>query len=400
MTAKTDYGYGNSMPAISRQSRLDDCHNIDDVRELARKRLPRFVYDYLEGGADDEFTLSRNRSVFSELYLLQRILVDISGLDTSTTVLGEKVGAPIILTSTGANRLYHAEGELAVARAAAAANIIQVLASTAMVSFDEVAAETDGPKWCQMYVLKDRGFTRELTAHCRNLGYKAMVLTADCAVAGNRERDYRNRFTLPPRPTLKVLQQLAARPGWLWEYLRAPAYNFPNFAGALDNHDDVASIVQWFGNQMDTTFTWKDAARLAEEWNGPFVVKGITHVEDARLAAETGAAGISLSSHGGRQLDHAPSPMEVLPEVVDAVGDRLEIFIDSGFRRGTDIVKALALGARACLIGRPYLYGLAAGGEAGVARTLEIFRSELERDMALMGLTSIAEISSDCVRRR
>ena len=388
------------MPAPSRQIRLNNCHNIDDLRELARKRLPRFVFDYLEGGADDEFTLSRNRGIFSELYLLQRILVDVSEVDTSTTVLGEEVGAPIILTSTGANRLYHPDGELAVARAAAGANVIQILASTAMASFDEVAAATDGPKWCQMYELKDRGITRELAAHCRELGYNAMVLTADCKVAGNRERDYRNRFTLPPRPTLKVLQQLAMRPGWLWEYLTSPAYNFPNFAGALGSHDDVSSIVQWFGNQMDPTFTWQDAARLAEDWEGPFVVKGITHVEDAKLAAEIGAQGISLSSHGGRQLDHAPSPVEVLQEVVDAVGDRLEVFIDSGFRRGTDIIKALALGARACLIGRPYLYGLAAGGEAGVARTLEIFRSELERDMALMGITSIAEISSDCVRRR
>ena len=388
------------MPVLPRRSRLNHCHNIDDLREAARKRLPRFIFDYLEGGADDEFTLNRNRSVFSEYYLLQRVLVDIAGIDTSTTVLGEKVALPIIFTSTGANRLYHPDGELAVARAAAEANIIQVLAATAMVSFDDVAAETDGHKWCQMYVLKDRGFTRELTAQCRDLGYKAMVLTADCAVAGNRERDYRNRFTLPPRPNLKVLQQLAARPGWSREYLTSPAYNFPNFAGALDSHDDVASIVQWFGNQMDTTFTWKDAARLAEEWNGPFVVKGITHVEDARLAAEIGAAGISLSSHGGRQLDHAPSPVEVLQEVVDAVGDKLEVFIDSGFRRGTDIIKALALGARACLIGRPYLYGLAAGGEAGVARALDIFRAELERDMALMGITGIAGITSDCIRIR
>ena len=385
---------------MSIKSRLNNCHNIEDLRAVARKRLPRFVYDYLEGGADDEFTLSRNRGVFSELYLLQRVLVDISGMDTSTTVLGEQVGLPLILTSTGANRLYHAEGELAVARAAARANVVQVLASTAMVSFDQVAATTDGPKWCQMYVLKDRGFTRELTAQCRELGYQAMVLTADCAVAGNRERDYRNQFTLPPRPTPKVLRQLAARPGWLWEYLTSPAYDFPNFAGALERHDDMASIVQWFGSQLDQTFTWEDAAKLAQDWGGPFVVKGITHVEDAKLAADIGAQGISLSSHGGRQLDHAPSPVEVLQEVVDAVGDKLEVYIDSGFRRGTDIIKALALGARACLVGRPYLYGLAAGGEAGVTRALEIFRTELERDMALMGITSIAGITPDCVRRR
>ena len=388
------------MAVLPRRSRLNHCHNIDDLREAARKRLPRFIFDYLEGGADDEFTLNRNRGVFAEYYLLQRVLVDIAGIDTSTTVLGEKVALPIVLTSTGANRLYHPDGELAVARAAAEANIVQILAATAMVSFDDVATETDGRKWCQMYVLKDRGFTRELTAHCRQLGYRAMVLTADCTVAGNRERDYRNRFTLPPKPTLKTLQQLSVRPGWLWEYLRSPAYSFPNFAGALDSHDDVASIVQWFGNQMDTTFTWEDAAKLAEEWGGPFVIKGITSVEDARLAAGIGAHGISLSSHGGRQLDHAPSPMEVLQEVVDSVGDKLEVFIDSGFRRGTDIIKALALGARACLIGRPYLYGLTAGGEAGVARTIEILRSELERDMALMGITSIAGITPDCLRRR
>ena len=388
------------MRGIIPSSRLSHCHNIDDLRELARKRLPRFVFDYLEGGADDEFTLARNRSVFAESYLLQRILVDISGIDTSTTVLGEKVSLPIIFTSTGANRLYHPDGELVVGRAAANGNIIQILASTAMVSFDDVAAETDTPKWCQMYMLKDRGVTRELAARCRELGYKAMVLTADCTVAGNRERDNRNQFTLPPKPTLKVLMQLSVRPGWLLEYLSAPAYEFPNFADALAGHDDVSTIVEWFGNQMDTAFTWEDAAKLAQEWNGPFVIKGITSVEDARLAVEVGAAGISLSSHGGRQLDHAPSPMEVLQEVVDAVGDKLEVFIDSGFRRGTDIVKALALGARACLIGRPYLYGLAAGGEAGVARTIDIFRSELERDMALMGISSIAGITPDCIRRR
>jgi L-lactate dehydrogenase (cytochrome) len=227
-----------------------------------------------------------------------------------------------------------------------------------------------------------------------------MVLTADCATTGNRERDYRNQFTIPPKPTAKILGQLLRRPGWTWEYLRSPAYNFPNFADALKKHEDVSTIVQWFGNQLDTSFTWDDAAAMAEEWGGPFVVKGITSVEDAKLAAEIGAAAISLSSHGGRQLDHAPSPMEVLQEVVDAVGDRLEVYIDSGFRRGTDIVKALALGARACLIGRPYCYGLAAGGEAGVSRIIEIFRSEIGRDMALMGITRIEAITRDCVKWR
>jgi L-lactate dehydrogenase (cytochrome) len=382
------------------ERRLSNCHNVDDLRELARKRLPKFVYDYLEGGADDEVTLARNRAVFSEYYLLQRILVDISELDTSTTVLGENVSLPIICTSTGANRLYHSDGEMAVARAAEKANIIQILASTAMTSFDDIAAATKGPKWCQMYVLKDRGFTKELTSHCSGLGYKAMVLTADCTVAGNRERDYKNQFTLPPKPTPKVIGQLMMRPGWVMEYLRAPTYNFPNFADALSGHDDVDSIVQWFGNQMDITFTWKDAAIMGEEWNGPFVIKGITSVEDAKLAAEIGASGISLSSHGGRQLDHAPSPLEILEEVVDAVGDKLEVYMDSGFRRGTDVVKALALGAKACLIGRPYLYGLSAGGEAGVSKAIDIFKTELERNMGLMGITSVEDISRDCVRWR
>jgi L-lactate dehydrogenase (cytochrome) len=382
------------------QSRVKNCHNVNDLRELARERLPKFVYDYLEGGADDEVTMERNRSVFSELYLLQRILVDISGLDTSTEILGEKVSLPIICTSTGANRLYNSDGEMTVAKAADKANIIQILASTAMTSFDDIATATKGPKWCQMYVLKDRGFTKELTAHCHSLGYKAMVLTADCTVAGNRERDIRNQFTLPPKPTPKVVLQLMMRLAWVLEYLRAPAYKFPNFADALSGHDDVDSIVQWFGNQMDITFNWKDAEIMGQEWDGPFVIKGITSVEDAKLAAEIGASGISLSSHGGRQLDHAPSPLEVLEEVVDAVGDKLEVFMDSGFRRGTDVVKALGLGAKACLIGRPYLYGLAAGGEEGVSRTIDIFKSELERDMGLMGLTSIESITRECVRWR
>ena len=376
--------------------------NIDDVRSLARRRLPRFIFDYLDGGADDEFTRQHNSRAFSALSLIQRVLVDVSEVDTSTTLLGMPASVPFVLSSTGASRFFHPDGELAAARAAAVSSTIYGTAASAMYSLEDVAAAGDGPRFFQVYVFKDRSITSEYVRRCKAANYQAMFLTVDCATAGNRERDIRNQLSIPPKATPRIIGQLLRAPSWTWRYLTHPSWTFPNVEGFVDESSkgDFASAAEWFAAQLDKSFTWDDAEALCQEWGGQFVIKGITSVEDAKLAAQIGATGIVVSNHGGRQLDHAPMTLEVLPEIVEAVGDRLEVLVDSGFRRGTDIIKALALGAKGVLIGKAYLYGLGAGGEAGVSRVIDILRGELVRNMTLMGLRSISEIDESCVRWR
>ena len=390
------------MSTWSTSRRLQRAFNIDDLRELARRRLPRFIFDYLDGGADDEYTRGENAKSFAALSLLQRVLVDVTSVDTSTTLLGMPTSAPFILSSTAASRFYHSRGELAAARAAAASQVIYGTTASAMFSLEDVAGVGEGPRFFQVYVLKDRSITGEYVRRCRAAGYGAMFLTVDCATHGNRERDLRNRISIPPKARPRILWQLLKRPGWTLDYLANPGWRFPNIEGYVDDstRDDFGSVAEWFADQIDRSFTWDDAAALCGDWGGPFVIKGITTVADARLAMDIGATGIVISNHGGRQLDHAPTTLEVLPEIVDAVGERVEVLADSGFRRGTDIVKALALGARGVLIGKAYLYGLGAAGEAGVTRVIEILKGELERNMTLMGLRSIDEITSECVRWR
>lgn len=382
--------------------RLAKAFNVEDMRKLARRRLPKFIFDYLDGGADDEYTRQQNSRSFAALSLIQRVLRDVETVDTSTTIQGMPASVPFVLSSTGACRFFHNDGELAVARAAGEANVIYGTAASAMNSMEDVAKAGSGPKFFQVYVFKDRGVTSEYVRRSKAAGYQAMFLTVDCATAGNRERDLRNQLAIPPKATTRIIWQLLNAPAWTWDYLRNPGWRFPNVEAYLDESTkgDFGSVAEWFAGQLDRSFTWDDAETLCREWNGQFVIKGITSVADAREAARIGATGIVVSNHGGRQLDHAPTPLEVLPEIVDAVGDRLEVLVDSGFRRGTDIIKALALGAKGVLIGKTYLYGLGAGGEAGVSRVIEILRSELERNMTLMGVRSIAEISSDCVRWR
>ncbi|MFK7888512.1 MAG: alpha-hydroxy acid oxidase [Gammaproteobacteria bacterium] len=376
-------------------------YNIEDLRRMAKRRLPKVIFDYLDGGADDEVTLRNNRSVFSNYDLIARALVDVSGLSTNTTVLGEELSMPVILSSTGANRLFHTDGEMAAARAASAAGTIFATASSAMTSLEDVAAAAPGPNWFQLYVWKDRGVLHEHMRRCKEAGYKTLILTVDCQTSGNRERDFYNHFSFPLRMTPRTILHGLLHPTWSWSYLTSPTFSFPNIEGSVITADsDMSSVVQWFGQQLDCSFTWDDAAKLIESWDGDMIIKGLTSSEDARIAADIGASAVVVSNHGGRQLDHAVSPLEILPEIVDAVGDRLEVLVDSGFRRGTDVIKALALGARAVLIGRPYLYGLAAGGEAGVARALELLQGEIARDMALMGLNSISDISTQCLRKR
>lgn len=375
-------------------------YNIEDLRTMARRRLPKVIFDYLDGGADDEVTLRNNREAFSEYSLNSKMLVDVSDVSTATTVLGEQISSPLILSSTGANRMFHTDGELAAARAASDAGTVFATASTAMTSLEDVAAMGTGPKWFQLYPWKNRGVMHEHMQRSADAGYSAMMLTIDCATSGNRERDFYNGFGFPMKMTPRRILDGMLHPAWAWSYLTSKPMSFPNIESLFGDGDDTSSIVQWFGEQLDCSFDWRDAEEIRSKWDGPFIIKGLTSADDARIAADIGASAVVVSNHGGRQLDQAPSSLEVLPEIVAAVGDRLEVFVDSGFRRGTDVIKALALGARAVLIGRPYLYGLSAGGQAGVARALELLQAEIIRDMKLMGLCKLTEITPECLRNR
>jgi len=378
-------------------SKLDRAFNIDDMRKLAKARLPQFIFDYLDGGADDEWVLENNRNAFGRYGLLTQVLRDVSNIDTRTKLLGVETNVPFILSSTGASRFFHPEGELAAARAAAKANVFYGIAASAMTSIEDVAAIEAGPRFFQVYVFKDRGLNGEFVERCKAANFHAMFLTVDSVVAGNRERDLRNELSIPPKISPRTIWQAGIRPGWSYDYLTSAPWSFPVVESVLDEStkSDFASVAEWFGSQLDQAFTWDDAAALVSAWDGQFVIKGITRPEDAIRAAEIGATGIVVSNHGGRQLDRVPSPIDLLPPIVDAVGDRLEIIIDSGFRRGTDIITALALGANGVSLGRPYLYGLSAGGEAGVSLVIDILKGELIRDMTMMGVCSIDEITAD-----
>ena len=373
--------------------------SISDMRDAAHRRLPKFIFDYLDGGADDEWALANNRRVFDRYGLVSRVLRDVSGVDTSTTILGMPTSVPFVFSSTGASRFFHPQGELAVARAAREDRVIYGIAASAMTDLQDVASVGEAPRFFQVYVFKDRGLNSEFVQRCKAANYQAMFLTVDSVVAGNRERDLRNQLSIPPKKALKTIWQAALRPSWSLNYLFSSGWRFPNVESVMDEaaKADFDTVAEWFAGQLDVTFTWDDAARLIDEWQGPFVIKGITRAEDARLAAEIGASGIVVSNHGGRQLDRAPASLELLPEIVDAVGGRLQVLVDSGFRRGTDIIVALAMGAKGVLLGRAFLYGLSVAGEKGVRRVTELLKAEIARNMAMMGVTSINEINKECL---
>lgn len=379
-------------------SQIDKCFNIEDFRRLARKRLPRMIFDYLDGGSDDEVTLGRNRSGFSKYQLMPRALVDVGSIDLSTTILGQKVDMPILLSPTGQTRMFHHSGEAAVLRSAAKANSIYALSSLSSLSIEEAAAASAGPKWFQIYVWRDREIIREFMARCRTNNYQALCLTVDLPVHGNREKDLRNELTFPASLTARTMRDVLRHPVWLYHYLTGEKIELGNLAGASAvKLPDDGNLMDYVAKQFDPTVDWDDAAWMIEQWGGPFLIKGIVNAEDARRAVDIGASGIIISNHGGRQLDYMPPPIEVLPEIVKAVAGRAEILIDSGVRRGTDVIKALALGADAVMIGRPYLYALAAGGEAGVDRMFALLRAELARDMALLGCIKTSDLNPDFI---
>ncbi len=378
--------------------RIGKVASVEDFRRIARRRLPRGVFDYIDGGADDERTLARNSEAFARIEFRPRVLREVAGVDPSTTVLGRPLPYPLVLAPTGYTRVADPQGELAVARAAQRAELPYTLSTMATRSIEDVAAVSDGPKWFQVYTFRDRGLVKDLISRAADAGYEAIVITVDTAVLGHRDRDVRRGFVMPPKLRLGTLVDGALHPGWTWAFARSEPIVFANVTGrAVDPGKTAVSIAAYAADQFDANLSWRDVEWMRSIWDRPIVIKGIQCVADAVLAAEHGVEAVALSNHGGRQLDTAPAPIDLVAPVVDAVGDRVEVICDGGVRRGSDIVKAVALGARACMAGRAYLYALGAAGEQGVDRVLAMLKSDVRRTMALTGARTVADLDRDLV---
>jgi L-lactate dehydrogenase (cytochrome) len=380
--------------------RLQRAASVDDLRLMARRRLPRGVFDYIDGAAEDELTAGRNVEAFRSLEFRPRVLRDVGTVDPSTVLLGRALPIPLVLGPTGFTRIADPAGELAVARAASRAGIPFTLSTLGTRSIEEVGTCGTGPKWFQVYVWRDRGLVRDRLDRAAASGYEAIVVTADTAVLGRRERDVRRGFTLPPQIGPGTLLSGAVHPAWTWTFVRSEPITFANVgAGTVDGSEPV-DLAAYVNAQFDPTLSWRDLEWIRSVWDGPVILKGVQTVEDAVLAADAGLDGLAVSNHGGRQLDGAPPPIELVQPVADAVGDRVQVICDGGIRRGSDIVKAVALGATACMIGRAYLYGLGAAGERGVDHVLGLLDSGVRRTMALAGCRTVADVGPDLVRWR
>lgn len=376
---------------------LRRCGNIAELRRLARRRVPKAVFDFVDGAAEDERTAARNREGFGRLALWPRALVDVSEVDLATTVLGEPVAVPLVGAPTGLTGLLHERGEVAVARAVHAAGSVYIASAMASYSIEELSRLAPGPTWFQLYVWRDRGLVRELVQRAGAANHLALVLTIDVPRAGARERDRRNGFGIPPRLTLRSAAEGLLRPRWSAAFVRRPRMAVANAAGHDGAPNDAVSLTDYINSQFDPTLSWHDVAWLREQWTGPLVVKGILRPEDARDAVSAGAEAVVVSNHGGRQLAQTTSAIGALPAVVDAVGADAEVYVDGGIRRGADVAAALALGARACLAGRALLYGLGAGGDEGAARAMDILVEELRRTLELAGCRSVRELDRSWV---
>ena len=383
--------------------RLARSANVHDLRRIARRRLPAGVFGYVDGAAEDERTLQANADAFASYRFRPRVLRDVSSVDPSTTILGRPVPMPLVLAPTGFTRIVDPEGELAVARAAARAGLPYTLSTMATRSIEEVAAASgSGRRWFQVYVWRDRGLVKDMIDRAAANGYDTLMLTVDTAVLGRRERDVRKGFSLPPKIGLDTVIDGALHPGWTWKFVRSDPIRFANIVGrgsAVGDGSTAVALAEFTNAQFDQALSWADVDWLRSVWDGPLLLKGIQTVDDARIAADHGVDAISVSNHGGRQLDDAPPALDLVPPVVEAVGDRVEVYCDGGVRRGSDVLKALALGARACLIGRAYLYGLAAAGELGVDAVISMFETDLRRTMSLLGVNRVDELTPEYVER-
>jgi L-lactate dehydrogenase (cytochrome) len=365
---------------------------IEDLRQLHKRRVPKAFFDYADRGSYSEDTLRANRADLEAIKFRQRVLVDVSRRDLSTTILGEPASMPLILAPVGLLGMQHGDGEIIACRAAQAAGIPFTLSTMSICSIEDVAANVAKPFWFQLYVMKDRGFIKALIERAIAAKCSALVLTVDLPLLGQRHADIKNGMTVPPEWTLSKFIDFASKPAWVAGVLRGKRRTFGNIAGHIKGTDSINQVSAWTASQFDTTLNWKDVGWIRSIWPGKLILKGILDVEDANEAVKTGAQALVVSNHGGRQLDGAPSSIEALPEIVDAVGSRMEIMFDSGVRSGQDVMRALALGAKSCMIGRAYVHGLGGGGEAGVAKAIDLIRNELLTTMGLCGVNTIAEI--------
>jgi L-lactate dehydrogenase (cytochrome) len=366
---------------------------IEDLRQVARRKVPRAFFDYAEAGAYSQATLRSNREDLDRIKLRQRILVDVSQRDLATTIIGEPARLPIALAPIGLCGMQRGDGEILACRAAHAAGIPFILSTMSICSIEDVAQAVGKPFWFQLYVMKDRGFIRSLIERAAAAKCSALVLTVDLQVLGQRHCDIRNGMTVPPVMKLANLIDIASKPGWTLSILQGKRKTFGNLAGHVRGMDNVTSLAQWTNSQFDPALSWKDVDWVRSLWPGKLILKGILDVEDAKIAAQTGASALVVSNHGGRQLDGAPSSISALPKIADAVGSQIEVMFDGGIRSGQDVLRALALGARSCLIGRSYVYGLGAYGQEGVAKAIDILAKELDVSMALTGMINVRQLN-------
>ena len=373
---------------------LNDCQNFDDFRKLAKKKLPSPIFHYIDGGSDDEITLRRNTKSFDDCDLVPNVLTSVGNPDLSTTIFGKKINLPVFLAPTAMQRLYHHEGDKASAKAAEKFGTFYSMSTMANTTIEEITKISKGPKLFQLYVHKDQSITDDLIERCKNSGFDGMCLTVDTLVAGNREKDHRTGFTTPPKLTLQSLMSFATHPLWVFNYLTHAKFELANVAKKTDKGTNISkSVIEYINEQYDPKMNWKDAEYCVKKWNGPFALKGVMSVEDAKKAIDIGCTAIIISNHGGRQLDGSRSPFDQVKEISDAVGDKLEIILDGGVRRGTHVLKAIAAGAKACSFGKMFLFALSAGGQEGVEKVLQNMQDEIYRNMVLMGCKNLKELN-------
>ena len=372
---------------------INDCLNYDDFRKLAKKRLPSPIFHYIDGGSDDEETLKRNTEAFNDCDLVPKVLANVGKPNLSTTVFGRKISMPIFLSPTAMQRLYHPEGDNASARAAEKFDTFYSMSTMANTTIEEIANVSSGPKIFQLYIHKDKSITDDLIDRCKRANFDGLCLTVDTIVAGNRERDHRSGFTTPPKLGLKSIISFASKPKWVFDYLANKKFELSNVKNKTEKGTNITkSVIQYINEQYDPGMNWNDAEYVIKRWGKPFAIKGIMSVDDAKKAVDIGCTAIMVSNHGGRQLNGSRSPFDQIKLISDAVGDKVDIILDGGIRRGTHVLKALAAGAKACSFGKAFLFSLSAGGQKGVEKLLQNMRDEIERNMILMGCKNLKDL--------